>query len=398
MQSGVEMSHICKTALLSCAVAIIFGATACSKPDHQSEIRIGGIFDLTGATHEISVPYADGIRKYVEYINEKGGVNGRRIKLIEKDSAYLTPRAKMAYETLVEQEKVCAILGWGTGDTEYLRPFTAKDKIPFMSGSYSSRLGDIKEAPYNFLIGVTYSDQMRIIINFIRGEWKEKTRKPRIAFIYNDTDFGRSPIIDGRAYALKKGMEIVAEEIVSLDARDAKEQLKKIAESKADYAIIQETTWAASVILKNAAELKMKTRFIGLNWCADEKLIALAGSAAEGFIGTMPFIFTHGDNKTVRQIVDYSRSKGSNIEGYLSRYISGWVTAMVMMEGIRLAGDDISGEGIRKGLERIKEFNTGEITAPVTFSPSDHKGCRKLKIGRVHNGQWQIISGYLSAD
>ncbi len=392
------MSHICKTALLFCAAAIIFGMTACSKSDRPSEIRIGGIFDLTGATHEISVPYADGIRKYIEYVNEKGGINGRRIKLIEKDSAYLIPRAKMAYETLVKQENVCAILGWGTGDTEYLRPLTAEDRIPFMSGSYSSKLGNIKEAPYNFLIGVTYSDQMKIIINFIKGEWKEKTSKPRIAFIYNDTDFGRSPIADGREYALKKGMVIVAEQMVSLDARDAKEQLKKIAESNADYTIIQETTWAASVILKNAVELKMKTRFIGLNWCADEKLIALAGSAAEGFIGTMPFIFTHSDNKIVRQIVEYSRIKGSSIEGYLSRYISGWVTAMVMMEGIRLAGDDISGEGIKKGLEKIKHFKTGGITAPVTFSVSDHKGCRKLKIGKVHNGQWQIISDYLSAD
>lgn len=391
------MRRIHAMVLLLCAAAVLC-AMSCSRPEPSAEVKIGGIFDLTGATHEISVPYADGIRKYVEYANEKGGINGRRIRLVEKDSAYLIPRAKMAYEELVKEEKVSAMFGWGTGDTEYLRPLVTRDRIPFMSGSYSSRLGNISDAPFNFLIGVTYSDQMKIILKFIGGAWSGKERKPRIAFIYNDTDFGRSPIAEGKKYASQMGMEVVAEEIVSLDARDAKAQLIKISRSNADYTIIQETTWAASVILKNAAELKIKTRFIGLNWCADEKLIALAGEAAEGFIGTIPFVFTDPDNRSIREIVSYSKSKGSDIEGYLSRYISGWITAKVMLEGIRLAGDDISGEGIRRGLEKMKGFRTNGITSPITFSSTDHKGSRQLKIGQVRNGRWVVITDYLSAD
>ncbi|MCG7851933.1 MAG: ABC transporter substrate-binding protein, partial [Methanosarcinaceae archaeon] len=155
----------------------------CDNKKHVNEIKVGAIFDLSGATYEISVPYADGIRRYVDYINEKGGINGRKVKLIDMDYGYLVPRAKVAYEKLVK-EGVHVILGWGTGDTEYLRPRIAEDRIPFMSASYSSKLGIIDEAPYNFLIGVTYSDQMKIVLKFILDQWKDPSRKPRVAFIY----------------------------------------------------------------------------------------------------------------------------------------------------------------------------------------------------------------------
>ena len=369
----------------------------CDKKKPVHEIKAGAIFDLSGATYEISVPYADGIRRYVDYINEKGGINGRKVKLIDMDYGYLIPRAKVAYEKLIN-EKVHVILGWGTGDTEYLRPRIAEDRIPFMSASYSSKLGIIDEAPYNFLIGVTYSDQMKIVLKFILDQWKDPSRKPRVAFIYSDTEFGKSPIPEGRAYAASIGIEVVAEEIVSLDAREAKEQLLRIKQKKADFAILQETTWAASVILKDAKKMKLDTRFIGLNWCADEKLIALAGEASEGFIGAIPFEFTDPAMPAIAKFMEYNRRKGIDIEGYILRNIQGWATAEVMLEGVRLAGDDLSGPGIRKSLESMRNYSTGGITAPVTFTASDHRGCKQLKLGKVKNGRWQIMTGYLSAD
>lgn len=370
---------------------------ACSTKEDSSEIRIGGIFALTGPTHESCIPYADGIRNCINYINEQGGINGRKIKLIEKDYGYLIPRARDVYKTMVEKEKVHAILGWGTGDTEVLRPEVAKNKIPFMSASYSSKVGDIREAPYNFLIGVTYSDQIKIALRFILEQWKGKPRKPKVAFIYNDTPFGRSPIADGRAYAASHGIEVVSEEIVALNALEAAAQLLRIKEKGANYVIIQETAWAASVILKDARKLGLNTVFIGLNWCADEKVVALAEESAEGYIGMLPFLFTDESIPGIREIRKYNKGKKIDIGGYIHRYIQGWATAKVMAEGIRKAADDISGPGIRNGLEGIRSYSTGGITAPVTFTPDNHKGTDKLKIGQVKNGRWQIVSDYMSA-
>ena len=389
------MARICIVLLLLIGVVIL---PQCQKKAEIHEVKIGGLFDLTGATHEISVPYADGIRNYIDYINEKGGINGRKVKLIEVDYGYLIPRAEAAYENFIKVEKVHAILGWGTGDTEVLRSKIAKDRIPFMSASYSSKLGIINEAPYNFLIGVTYSDQMRIALRFILDQWKDKSRRPKVAFIYSDTAFGKSPIADGYTYAASHGIDVVAEEIVAMNAREAIDQLSRIKDKEADYAILQETTWAASVILKYARKLGLKTRFIGLNWCADEKLIALAGEAAEGFIGTAPFIFTDVNIPGISKILEHNRRKGVDIEGYILRHIQGWTTAEVMLEGIRRAGNDLSGSGIKKGLESVRGYDTGGITAPVTFTPSDHRGCKKLKLVQVIDGKWQLITDYIAAE
>lgn len=387
--------RILKNILIGILIAFLF--SACAKKEDVSEIRIGGMFALTGPTHESSIPYADGVKGCIGCINEQGGINGRKVRLISMDYGYLIPRAKEIYKILVEKEKVHVIMGWGTGDTEVLRPRIAKDKIPFMSASYSSKLGIIEEAPYNFLIGVTYSDQIRIALKFILEQWKGKQGKPRVAFIYNDTPFGRSPLADGRAYAASHGIEVVAEEIVALDAFEAGDQLLRIKEKKADYAIIQETTWAASVILKDARKLGLKARFIGLNWCVDEKLVALAEESAEGFFGVLPFLCTDENITGVWEINKYNRRKGINIEGYIHRYVQGWATAKVMAEGIKRAGDDISGPGIRKGLESLRNYSTGGITAPITFTPDNHRGTDQLKIGQVINGRWETITDYLSA-
>lgn len=381
-----------------CAFAAFFLLFGCSKKNDSETIRLGGLFDFTGATHETSVPYADGIRNCIAYVNGAGGVNGRKISLIDRDSTYIVPRVTGVYESLVEKENVCAILGWGTGATEYLRPLVARDRIPFMSASYSKNLVNISEAPYNFLIGVTYSEQMKIMLRYVAEQTKNLHRRPRVAFIYNETEFGRSPVPAGREYAASHGIDVVAEEIVVLDAREAREQLLRIKNAKADYAVIQETTWAASVILSDARKMGLSTVFIGLNWCVDEKVIALSGASAEGFIGAIPFEFTDESLPGMREIMEYNRRNGVSIEGYILRYVQGWVTAKVMIEGIRRAGRDLSGPAIRSALESITDFDTGGITAPITFSPSSHKGCDRLKIGKVSGGRWKIISGYLSAD
>lgn len=380
---------------LICVLTVfLFGC----RGNKSAEVRIGGIFDVTGATREVSVAYADGIKCYIDYINNRGGINGRHVKLIDMDYGYLIPRAKAVYEKLVRQDKVHAILSWGTGDTEYLRPVIAADMIPLMSASYSTRLTNINEAPYNFLIGVTYSDQVRILLRYILESWKDTSRRPRVAFMFNDTEFGKSPVPDGEEYAAKHGIQVVAREIVSLAAREAMEQLTRIKDRKADYVIIHETTWATYIILKDARRMGIKASFMGLNWTADEKLIALAGKDSEGFIGTIPFMFTDPGIPAIKDLIECGNSKGMQIQDYVSRYIQGWATAMVMLEGVRLAGDDISGPGIKDGLEKIKNLNTGGITAPVSFSEKSHSGCRSLKLGRVINGRWRIISGYLSAD
>ncbi|HOO72101.1 MAG TPA: ABC transporter substrate-binding protein [Spirochaetota bacterium] len=364
----------------------------------EKEIRVGGIFDLTGPTSETGNHYAEGIKDYIHYLNSKGGINRKKIRLFSHDSAYVTSRHRAAYETLTTENHVHLMFGWGTGSSEELMKDISRDEIPYTSVSYSEILGDPEYAPYNFLTSVSYSDQIGIILAFIKKNGKNAGRPPRVAILHNETQFGFSPLKAADEFARKNGIEIVAKEVVTLEAQEAFEQLEIVKEKKADYVIIQETAWATSVILKNAQRMKLDSRFVGLIWSGDDKLIALAGKDSEGFISVFPVTYQDSSLPGMKAIFNYYDEINKKRDKINFRYINGWVTAMIMFEGVRRAGDDLSGLSIKNALEKIKNFDTGGLTYPVSFSPESHKGLIKLKIGKVHQGSWKMITDFVDAE
>ena len=97
-----------------------------------ADIKIGSLNDTTGATSDVGKDYALGIAEAVHYLNDAGGVNGKKIKLYQFDYGYRIPEALTKYK-LFKRLKVSAVLGWGTGDTEALSPTITKDKMPYVS-------------------------------------------------------------------------------------------------------------------------------------------------------------------------------------------------------------------------------------------------------------------------
>lgn len=386
-----------RTGYLTIIVGLLVIVGAACAPASPQTIKLGGIFDLTGPTSDVGSLYADGVRDYVAYVNAHGGIAGRQIELIYEDYAYNVPRAEELYERLVKEHRVIAILGWGTGDSEALRPRVAADKIPFMSASYAENLSLVSEAPYNFIIGVTYSDQMRIALRYIAETWTDVTRKPRVVFFYNDTPFGKSPLQAGREYAAAHGIELGPDQIVALSAQDATAQLQAAAAAGADYGIIQQTANATATIVRDARRLGLKMQFIVLNWGTNEKALALAGSAAEGMLGTSPFTFPYEEAPGLSEMRTARRSLGKDTAPLNIHYVQGWVTVRVMLAAVERAGANPSGESVRRALEAMTDYDTGGITAPLSFSPTSHKGTLALKIYQVKNGRWEPITGYIEA-
>ena len=95
------------------------------------------------------------------------------------------------------------IQGWGTGDSEALRTKVSADKLPFMSASYAEVLTDPKQAAYNFVVAPTYSDQMRVALNWIA---KDSGGKAEVAVFHNDSPFGTAPVADGQKWITEKSL------------------------------------------------------------------------------------------------------------------------------------------------------------------------------------------------
>lgn len=350
-------------------------------------IKLGAIFDMTGATGDVGVPHSEGVRAYIDYINAKGGVNGRKIDLKWEDYAYQTPKAVEIYKKFTQQEQVVAIIGWGTGDTEAMKELIAKDKVPYISGSYSEGLVDPSKTPFNFIVAPTYSQQARILLDYA----KSKKAGAKVGMIFHDSAFGRSPLEDAKAYAAKIGLTWAGEAALAGNAADATTQVLDLSNKGAEYILIQTVTAGTAVILKSAQKqgLLGKIQFLGLPYSVDENIIKAAGDATVGFVGTPAFSFPYEKGKGIDEALEYAKSKGKKTEDLNQKWIQGWAFGRVMSEALKRAGDNINGDTLKKAFESMKDYDLGGLGASLTFTDKDHGGAKKGRIYQVKNGKWE---------
>ncbi len=340
------------------------------------------------------------MKAYVDWTNANGGVEGHPIELTSADYAYKVDQADLLYTQYVT-EGVVVFMGWGTGDTEALRTKVAADKIPFMSASYAASLLNLTDAPYNFLIGTSYSDQAIIAARWAMDDWKAKGKTDPIKFalIHNDSPFGMAPVADAKAFVEANGGQFM-DLAMPKGATDYVAELAQMTTFGANYVIIQNVSSPASVLLKDAKSQGFGAQFICLNWCADEILVKLAGDAAEGVMGTLPFAPPSSPEAGHADAAAYLAAKGEKLDDKGLHYTQGWWTMAVMTEGIRIAikdGKPVTGENIRAALETITNFDTGGVTSPITFTAESHRGNNSLKLYKVEGGLWKSVSDFISA-
>ena len=363
----------------------------------DNTIKVGAIFDLTGPTADVGTDYADGMRGYADWLNMQGGIEGRPIELIYQDYAYQIARAEQLYSQFVS-EGVVIFMGWGTGDTEALRLRVIEDEIPFSSASLSHVLGDPSEAPYNFLVAPTYTDQFRIALDWIARDHGEGT--PVVALMHNASPFGLSPSrYGGVEYAEAIGVDLTLYEMPRA-AVDYTGEFSRIRQSGARYVVFQDTSGPAAVALQNAGSLGLDLTFICLNWCANAQLVDLAGEAAEGVMGTIPYAPLSVDVPGTRVIREYLETKGEQVAGKTNAYTQAWWTFAVFteaMEQVLASGRELTGANIKAALETFTDLDMGGVTVPISFTPDDHLGAKGVRIFRVEGGEWVPFTEFIQA-
>jgi branched-chain amino acid transport system substrate-binding protein len=360
-----------------------------------TSIKVGGIFDLTGVTSDVGKSFQNGVVDCVQMLNDKGGVNGKKIDLVSVDYGYKIPEAVAAYKRLVNDEKVVMINGWGTGDTEGLKTQVNADKIPYVSASFSAALTDPSRTPYNFFVAPSYSDQLRAWLKWVRDDWKKKTGNPKLAFFYGDNAYGKSPIEAGRRYAKEIGIEVVDEEVLPGTFQDATSQLLNMKKKEADYAYINVTTTGVSTVLKDAKKLGITTKFGSNPYGFSETLPNVAGAAAEGVTGVMPHVPFGEDVPGMKAIVDFHKAHHAD-DQHNAIYVRGWTYALVWSEALKRADAKgaLNGEGVKAAMEELKDFDVGGLTNPVTYTSADHRASTKTPIYQVKAGKLAKVAEY----
>ncbi len=387
-----------KVVLLLMTVALVAGF---SPTAGAAIVKVGALNDMTGATSDVGKDYALGIAEAIRYVNDNGGVNGKQIKLYQFDYGYRVPEALTKYK-LFKRLKCVAVLGWGTGDTEALSPTVTKDKIPYVSASYSAHLTDPKKTPYNLFFATDYSSNARAAITaWYNQKWPKHPdygkRKPKFVCSYHSAvPYCNAPIKAIKDQAELLGFEIGPDQNVTLFAIDTKSQVLAMKDYGADLVWHGNTTMSVAATVRDSYALGLKADHIVNNWGFDENLIRLAGKASEGVMGAAVCAFFGQDVPLMDKVVEYAKkyNPGVPLENRMIRTIQAWGDVLILWEALKRAdkAGDLSGESIlKKGFETMNNFEIGLGAPPVTYSATDHRVAGQVPIYEIKDGKFKLV-------
>ena len=334
-------------------------------------IKIGLIADMTGPVTGTTVPMADGVKYYFRYVNEQGGINGRKIRVFHEDDRYSVPLTFSAFKKLVYKDKIlAAILITQTAGTVALMPHYVKEKLPIITIS-AAQIVTTPVKRYVFTVWDTYENGSKVAVDYIMKDLNAKN--PIIGIVRVDNDSGKAGANGAKEAAKHYGLKY-AEEAVAPGAIDATSQVLSMRRAGADYVVIPGVDSTAITFLKSAMNLGYKPKkFIGTAGANTEIIVKTVGKGAENFICVNPFA-SWGDKspgmKKMMEIIErFAPRKEQTIHVTL-----GWVKGMVFAEGMKRAGNDLNSESLVEGIESMKNFDTGGLTGPITYGPDNHKG------------------------
>jgi len=362
------------------------------------EIKVGAVQPITGRFAFAGIHINAGLEDALMMANAEGGINGKKIKYIMEDGTYNVDVSVAAFKRIMARDNPVIMYGESTGMGKAVAP-EIKDryKVLYSSTSFSSELANAAENPYVFVPGPTYSDMFGILLQYIAKE------KPgaNVAFFYSDTEFGRDPVPYGREMCKKLGLNLVAEEVAKVGGVDVASQVLDLKRKKAEYVIFQGFVLSpVSTVIKQARDYGLKVKFMGTHWGTHKMLLDKMGPLAEGYLGVMPYAFYYQDDiPMIKKIRAWNEEHHPEVKYRPTSYMQGFLTGLIFVECLKRAdkAGDLTGDGLVKALQSIKDFDVGGLMAPVTVVNN------KIPMGRVYQANvakkiFEPISDWIRTD
>lgn len=369
----------------------------------QAPIPVGHLMDNSGATSDVGVPYGQGVADTLNWVNQtRNGVAGRRLAVSGFDYGYQAPRAVSQYQSWAQRERVVAIQGWGTADTEALVRFVTRDRIPFISASYSAALTDaggrsgrqgVEASPFNFFYGPSYSDALRGMLQWAADDWRARGQQGRPRYVHMGANhpYPNSPKEAGEALARELGFEVLPAIQFALTPGDYTAQCLTLKNQGAHYAYLGNTAGSNISVLRACQTVGVQVQFLGNVWGMDENAMKAAGTAANGVVFPVRTEAVWGGTgpgmDTIRAISRTSDPSGNAYRPV--HYLAGACAAMLMVEAMETAaanGGQVNGERIRDGFYARQNWVPNGfqgVCAPSNFTATDHRGTMRVALYRA---------------
>jgi branched-chain amino acid transport system substrate-binding protein len=354
---------------LGLALALI-GAQAPVLAQSQGPVKIGVIQPLSGSVAASGNYIRMGAEIARDWINGKGGVNGRKVELVIEDNKSDPKEAASAAEKLIVRDKVPAIMGaWGSSMTLAAMPKLEEYGVPMVVETSSAASITKRGNPWIFRISPP-SEMEALGLEQYVGKLGVK----KADFLAVNTDWGRGAVSAFGDVLKKKGESVGVVEYMDQAATDMSAQLTKIKGSGGDTLFVTTAVEQITLILKQAQEQRVTRKIITTGGSSSPtQLIKQAGPAAEGsyhIVFFMPwFPEAMPDGKLAKAFVDEWAKRGHPFEG-LTEGFRGHDGIATIAEAVRLAGKD-DPKAVRDALWKV---NISGVNGPIKFEKDGPAG------------------------
>ena len=363
----------------------------------DTEIKIGQTVPFSGPASA----YA-GIGKtqaaYMKMINDQGGINGRKLNLIQYDDAYSPPKAVEQVRKLVEGDEVLFTFQIiGTPSNAAVQKYLNARKVPqLLASTGASRFSDPQNAPWTIAFNPNYQSEGRIYAKYILANHPNA----KIGIFYQNDDLGRDYIA-----GLKSGLGdkaasmIVAEVSYELTDPTVDSQIVKLKAASVDLLYDASTPKFAAQAIRKVADLDWHpVHILDINASPVSATLKPAGlDISKGIIST-----NYGKDPADPQWKDDPGVKA--YFAFMDKYCPegdklntvntyGYSTAELLIQVLKQCGDDLTRENLMKQVTSLKKF-VPSLALPgmsITTGPNDYRINKQMQMMKFNGERWELF-------
>jgi branched-chain amino acid transport system substrate-binding protein len=367
-----------------------------------TEIKIGGVFPFSGPASSIGL-VGKGVEAYVQSINDRGGINGRKINYIALDDAYSPPKAVEHVRRLVESDEVAFIFSQlGTaGNTAVSKYLKAKGVPTIAIVTGSNKFTDVKDYPLTTTGLVSYDTEGKIYAKYLA----RTLPSAKYAILYQNDDLGKDYVNAFKAFLggdFDKRVVTAAYEVTepTIDS-----QVVSLKSSGANALFVAGTPKFAAQAIRKAAEIGWKPTLI-INFPSSSVAGTLKPAGLDNSVGVI--VGTPNKDATDPKWNDDPGIKAYRVffEKYLAgaditntSYLTGYQQGMVLEQILKQCGDDLSRANIASQAKSLRDLvlPTALSGIRINTSPTRNTVWTQMQLQRWNGTSWDQFGEVLDA-
>jgi branched-chain amino acid transport system substrate-binding protein len=389
---------LCVRACFAIAAFLAVGVSAAPLQGQQTgiaeqNILIGSCSALDGPARFLGNQTVLGASAYLHAVNDQGGVFGRKIQLLAFDDSYDPDKAPACFKRMVKEGVFSLGFFVGTPTAKVYVPMAQGEKIPVVGLFTGAQM--LYEPLKHYVINVraSYFDETREQVDKL---W-DSAKIHKIGVVYQDDAFGKT-VLDGVKLALQRhGSAPAATGTFARNSMDVDSGFKTVMAARPEAVVLVGPYAPVAAIVKQAHAAGWRPVFLTVSFVGTEEFIKDAGPDAEGTIITQ--VVPPYDRTDYPAVALYRKYLSEYYPGTPASFVSleGFVDAMVLVEGLKRSGKDVTREKFIAGIESIRHLDLGLGPKLVlSYGATDHKGFDNVYDTVVRGGQPVLFTDWSS--